>query len=171
MFALPSPEFLRDDFLIMLSRNQRTIFQICLHFTDCQPDNIRDLYQEIARTLWEAWPNFRGESAVDTWVRRIALNVAVNEMRSLAKRPQFVPLEDWMYDTIADEMHKAPPNYFRLMEHLDPDERVLVYLRLEKYQMSEIAEILSISEDAVKQRYRRLRQKIDIIKQKEFNDI
>ena len=91
-------------FLDMLGRSQRSIFQICLHFTDRRPDSIRDLYQEIVCTLWEAWPRFRGESNTDTWVHRIALNVAVSEIRSHARQPRFVPLEDWMYDTVADEV-------------------------------------------------------------------
>ena len=122
LFALLRPDALRDDdnteFLDMLNRSQRTIFQICLHYTDRSPDAIRDLYQEIVCNLWESWPNFRGDSNTDTWVRRVALNVAVTEIRRHARQPRFVPLEDWMYDTISEEIDKAPPDYFRLISAL-----------------------------------------------------
>ena len=157
-------------FLEMLGRSQRSIFQICLHFTDRRPDSIRDLYQEIVCTLWEAWPRFRGESSADTWVHRIALNVAVDEVRSHARQPRFVPLEDWMYDTVADEVDKAPPDYYRIMDALEPDERALVYLRLSRMSVRDIAETFSITEAAAKQRLYRLRQKIDKLKQQEYDE-
>lgn len=174
LFALFSPHSVRDDeegaFLDMLGRSQRSIFQICLHFTDRRPDSIRDLYQEIVCTLWEAWPKFKGRSATDTWVHRIALNVAVDEIRSHARQPRFVPLEDWMYDTIAEEIDKAPPDYFRIIDDLEPDERALIYLRLNRLSISDIAEIFSSTEAAVKQRLYRLRQKIDKLKQQEYDE-
>ncbi len=157
-------------FLDMLGRSQRSIFQICLHFTDRRSDSIRDLYQEIVCTLWEAWPKFRGESSADTWVHRIALNVAVSEIRSHARQPRFVPLEDWMYDTVADEVDKAPPDYYRIMDDLEPDERALIYLRLSRHSVRDIAETFSLTEAAVKQRLYRIRKKIDLIKQREYDE-
>lgn len=173
LFALFRSDALRDDnnteFLDMFNRSQRTIFQICLHYTDQSPDAIRDLYQEIACNLWEAWPRFRGDSNTDTWVRRVALNVAVTEIRRHAKQPRFVPLEDWMYDTISEEIDKAPPDYFRLISALEPDERALLYLRLEHLSIRDIAETLSTTESAVKQRLYRLRQHIDTLKQ-QYNE-
>ena len=162
---LSSSRLSEKKFLDMLNRSQRTIFQICLHYTDRSPDAIRDLYQEIVCNLWESWPNFRGDSSTDTWVRRVSLNVAVTEIRRHAKQPRFVPLEDWMYDTISEEIDKAPPDYFRLISALEPDERALLYLRLEHLSIRDIAETLSTTEAAVKQRLYRLRQHIDKLKQ------
>ena len=167
---LSSSRLSEKKFLDMLNRSQRTIFQICLHYTDRSPDAIRDLYQEIVCNLWESWPNFRGDSSTDTWVRRVSLNVAVTEIRRHAKQPRFVPLEDWMYDTISEEIDKAPPDYFRLISALDPDERALLYFRLEKLSIRDIAETLSTTEAAVKQRLYRLRQHIDTLKQKQYNE-
>lgn len=171
LFALLRPDALRDDnnreFLDMFNRSQRTIFQICLHYTDRSPDAIRDLYQEIACNLWEAWPRFRGDSNTDTWVRRIALNVAVTEVRNHIKQLRFVPLEDWMYDTIADQETFAPPDYYRLLSLLEPDERALLYLRLDHLSIRNIADTLHRTEAAVKQVLYRLRKKIDTLKQQD----
>lgn len=171
LFALLRPDSLRDDnnreFLDMLSRSQRTVFKICLHFTDRSPDSIRDLYQEIACNLWEAWPRFRGDSSTDTWVRRIALNVAVTEVRNHVRQPRFVPLEDGMYDTIADQESAAPPDYYHLLTLLEPDERALLYLRLDQLSIRDIADTLHRTEAAVKQDLYRLRKKIDTLKQRD----
>ena len=46
----------------MLARCERTLFKVCLLYTNWQPDNVRDMYQDIVCNLWQAWPNFRHES-------------------------------------------------------------------------------------------------------------
>ena len=158
-----------SEFLEMFTNSQRTIFQICFHFTDRQPDSIRDLYQEIAAALWESWPSFRHKCSTNTWVRRIALNTAVTEIRHQKRKPSFVPFEDWMYDSIADEASAAPPDYYRLISALDPDDRAFLYLRLDGLSNSEIAETLSTTEAAVKQKFYRLRHIIDTLKS-QLND-
>ena len=153
------------EFLVLLNQSQRTIFNICLHFTDRKPENINDLYQEIVRTLWEAWPKFKSDSATNTWVHRIAINVAVSEFRSHSRRPRFVPLENWMYDKIAEESERAAPDYHRIINDLDADENALLFLILNKPNIHEIAESLSTTEAAIKQDLYRLRKHINTLKQ------
>ena len=43
-----------EQFLEMLARCERTVFKVCLFYTDRQPDNVRDMYQDIVCNLWEA---------------------------------------------------------------------------------------------------------------------
>ena len=51
-----------SEFMEMLARCERTLFKVCLFYTDRQPDNVRDMYQDIVCNLWQAWPSFRHES-------------------------------------------------------------------------------------------------------------
>lgn len=69
-----------------------------------------------------------------------------------------------MYDTIADPETAVPPDYYRLLSALEPDERALIYFRLEHLSIREIAQTLSTTEAAVKQRLYRLRQKLNDLK-------
>lgn len=154
----------KSEFIEMLINSRLTIIQICLLYTDRQPDSIRDLYQEIVCTLWEAWPEFRSDSAANTWVRRIALNVAVTQYRGNKRRPVTVPLEKWMYDTIAEEIEESPPDYFRILDSLEPDEQALIFFRLKGLSYLEMADIFNTSESAIKQRLYRLRKHLDILK-------
>lgn len=158
------------EFLEMLNRSQRSIFQICLHFTDCQCDSVCDLYQEIACALWQSWPSFRGQSNTDTWVRRVALNVAVGEIRRRTRQPHFLPLESWIYESVAEEIDKAPPDYYRLITALGAEERALLYLRLDRLPLCDIAAIFGTTEAAIKQRFYRLRQKINNLKEEQENE-
>ena len=75
-----------------------------------------------------------------------------------------------MYDTVAEEVDKAPPDYLRIVDALEPDERALIYLRLSRMSVRDIAETFSITEAAAKQRLYRLRQKIDKLKQQEYDE-
>ena len=151
-------------FLEMLRGNQGSIFMICLHFTDRHSDSIHDMYQDIVCALWEAWPNFEGKSSSNTWVNRIALSVAAGAVRAEKKRPDCVPLQPWMFDTIAEESEKSPPDYYRIIEEMKPDDRILLYLILRRIPNSEIADILDTTESAIRKRLSRLRETIDLSK-------
>jgi hypothetical protein len=41
----------------MLARCERTLFKVCLFYTDRQPDNVRDMYQDIVCNLCESKEN------------------------------------------------------------------------------------------------------------------
>lgn len=47
-----------------------------------------DLTQEAFVRAWQALPAFRFESAVSTWLHRLAVNTALMELRSRRSRPQ-----------------------------------------------------------------------------------
>lgn len=154
------------EFLKMLRECEGTLMKVCLYFTDRSRDDFRDLYQEIACTLWEAWPTFRGESDLNTWVTRIALNVAGQEIRKRKRLPQFVELDESFYDTLADEATGL--RYHRLYDLIDrlddDDERKLLFLYLDRKRLREIAEITGTTETAVKQKLYRIKQKLNDLK-------
>ena len=79
-------ERLQKDFLEMLNQCQGIVMKVCLCFTDRQPANIDDLYQDIVSELWTSYPRFRQESKPSTWVYAVALNTAL--MRHRPPRPQ-----------------------------------------------------------------------------------
>lgn len=163
----------QQEFLEVLQQNQLTLLQICCHYTDRTPERINDLYQEIACNLWESWHSFRGECSTTTWVRRVALNVAISQHRQLARQPQFEPLTNEILETVADGSIRSedpPPNYYAIIDRLDPDERALLYLRLDRCSIKEIAQTLLISEAAVKQRFYRIRIKLDNLNKKSNNN-
>ena len=156
----------QTEFLQRLRHCEGTLTKVCLYFTDRRRDDFRDLYQEIACTLWEAWPTFRGESDLNTWVTRIALNVAGQEIRKRKRLPQFVELDESFYDTLADEATDI--RYHRLYDLIDrlddDDERKLLFLYLDRKRLREIAEITGTTETAVKQKLYRIRQQLIEIK-------
>src|SRR5215468_480987 len=82
------------------------------------PHDREDLFQEIATQVWRSIPSFRGESAVTTWLYRVALNCALAWNRERKKHPEQRELDgiehilhdsqepqdprlDWLYEQIA----------------------------------------------------------------------
>ena len=45
----------------MLRNMDSIIYRICFAFTNRQPDNVDDLYQEITCKLWKGWLGYRGQ--------------------------------------------------------------------------------------------------------------
>jgi RNA polymerase sigma-70 factor (ECF subfamily) len=110
-----------------------------------------DLFQEIALQLWHSVDAYRGDSAVGTWVYRVALNTALAWGRREGKHgrgrqefeaatalliapPARDPRIDWIYDRIAE---------------LDPLNRSLALLMLDGFSYRDMSRILGLSESNV----------------------
>lgn len=151
------------EFEQMLRRSRSILYRICLAFTDRQPCNIDDLYQEIVCNLWRGWPQFRNDCDPSTWVYRVALNTAGMELRrqKRADRPDIIPIDDRLRDSLAGEA--ADPlieELYRLIDQLPDDEKKLIFLYIDHLSHAQIAAIAGTSEDAVKHRIHRIKKKL-----------
>lgn len=152
----------KTEFLQMLRQCEGTLAKVCLYFGHRTPETLHDLYQEIVCTLWEAWPSFRGNSNTNTWVMRVALNVAGQEARKRKRMPQFVELDESLFTDLADQATDLRYHQlYTLIDHLDnDDDRKLIFLYLDRHRLREIAEMTGTTEAAVKQKLYRIKQKL-----------
>ena len=70
------------EFLEMLRRCSNIMFRVCYMFTDRKPESIKDLYQDIVADAWVGYGSFRNKSAETTWIYRVALNRALQNIRT-----------------------------------------------------------------------------------------
>jgi RNA polymerase sigma-70 factor (ECF subfamily) len=159
----------QTEFLQMLSQCEGILIKVCRYFTRRRPCDFRDLYQEIVCTLWELWPTFRGESKPSTWVTRIALNVAGQEIRKRKRMPLFVEYDAAIHDILSDEATDLRyQSLYRLIDNLQDDyDRKLLFLYIDCHTLREIADITGTTEAAVKQRLYRIRQQLLEMKQQD----
>ena len=80
-----------NEFIALLRQHERVIYKVCSFYTSEQ-FTLDDLYQETVGNLWRAYDTFRGESAVSTWIYRIALNTCITSLRRNGRRPKSVSL-------------------------------------------------------------------------------
>lgn len=154
-------------FLEMLYRSDSTIFKVCLMFTDRDPENVKDMYQDIVCSLWESWPNFRGQSKENTWVYSIAFNTAVSQVRHRSLSPMFTRLDDETYSRLAEESQNSlVERLYEFIDCLSPDEKTILLLYLDRVPAREMGLTLGITEAAVNHRIERIKNKLKNLNQK-----
>ena len=162
----------REEFLQMLRNSEGIIFKVCHAFSERQTD-IDDLYQDIAYNLWRAWPRYRHESDISTWVYTVARNTAVSHYRTLhrSSRPKFVTLEEDMCSQLNEESdNEQVVMLYEMIEHLPVTDRNIILLYLGHYTEKEIAQIVGKSAAAVKQQINRIKNKLRKQYEKNFKN-
>lgn len=147
-------------FLKMVDKNQGIIHKVCKMYRDTREDQ-EDLFQEIILQLWKAYPKFRNESKVSTWMYRIALNTAIATFRKNKIALEFkesIPIDD--HSTQTKEPSENEERLFEAIRALNKAERAFIALYLEDYSHREIAEIMGITENYVGVKISRIKEKI-----------
>ena len=157
-----------------LSLHKGLIFKVVHAYAFTAHDR-EDLFQEIATQLWNSIPRFRAESAVATWLYRVALNTALNWSRKEQKhRDRTQPLDGeepalmetsrakdrrlgWLYEQIGQ------------FDHVD---RSLTLLLLDGCSYREMAETLGISESYVGVKINRIKTHLtNLTKEEEHHGV
>jgi RNA polymerase sigma-70 factor (ECF subfamily) len=155
-------------FLEMLRRCDSTIFKVCLMFTDRDPENIKNMYQDIVCALWESWPSFKGHSKENTWVYSVAFNTAVSQVRRQSISPMFNRLNDDTYNNLAEESQNSiVERLYELTDRLSPDEKTIILLYLDRVPAREMGQTLGITEAAVNHRIERIKNKLKYLNENE----
>lgn len=149
-----------QEFVSLIEEHKRIIYKVCcIYATD--KEHLSDLYQETVMNLWGAYPKFRGESAVSTWIYRISLNTCISFLRKSGRRVVSIPLPVNL-EAIAEEDDKVSRlrELYRMINLLGKLERALILLWLEERSYQEIADIIGISKQNVGVRLNRIKEKL-----------
>jgi RNA polymerase sigma-70 factor, ECF subfamily len=162
--------------LLVLKYQHKIISVVHRYMRD--PADVNDVVQEAFIKAYRALPNFRGESAFYTWMYRIAINTAKNDLISKGRRPPSsdVDVEDAEYYGGNENLHDVDTpenNLFRdelqtavqnVIQSLPDDLRTAVTLReMDGLSYEEIAEIMECPVGTVRSRIFRAREAIDKI--------
>lgn len=127
-------------------------------------EDAEDLTQEVFVKVFEKLGSFRGESTLGAWIKRIAVNTALNYLRT-ANRLQVVTLEGQATPT-ADEQavdeaaweHDIRRIHTAIGELPDGCRAVFCLHLLEGYRHQDVAQMLNITESTSKTQYMRARR-------------
>ena len=152
---------LEKEFLTMIEAQKRTIYKVCYIYANDQ-DDLNDLYQETVLNLWKSFPRYRGDSTLNTWVYRIAMNTCITFLRRSNARPQIVPMTANVASMAAEDNETAGQlrELYRLISQLGELERALILLWLEERSYEEIADILGITKTNVAVKLNRTKEKL-----------
>jgi len=153
-------------FRLLVDRHESRVAATAIGMLGPGPD-AEDVGQETFIRFYDALDRFRGESAVGTYLTRIAINLSLNAI----KRRKWCRMRFWSLDeeeeerrppepsvdgrAVVDEMaHKQVVD--AAIQQLKPDHRAVVVLRMiEGYSTRETAELLEIAEGTVLSRLSR----------------
>ncbi len=156
----------------LVSRYENKVYRLAIKLTRNET-LAEEVMQEVFLKIYEKIGTFRGESALSSWIYRIAANACFAKL-NLEKRHQHADLEEAMPQAeIAllerqDSTPEAPDRPLltnealsvisRAIERLPEDFRIVLTLRdVEGMSNEEVARVLELSVPAVKSRLHRAR--------------
>ncbi|MCG8697881.1 MAG: RNA polymerase sigma factor [Bacteroidales bacterium] len=150
-------------FIDTINENAAILHKIGCMYCDTNEDR-EDLKQEILFQLWKSFPKFKGQSAVSTWIYRVALNTAITflkkEQRDISKIEPCPVLmlvnnneEDEQLTERLSAMHQA-------IGKLSNVDKALVTLYLENKSYEEISEIMGISQVNARVKLNRIKERL-----------
>ncbi|MDH5241405.1 MAG: RNA polymerase sigma factor [Gammaproteobacteria bacterium] len=143
------------DFHEAISARSDRWYSACLKITR-NPDMAADAVQDALLSAWNKRHQFEQTARLDTWIHRIAINAALNQIRK--NRPgMFEALESDIESDLATphralEEHELESDLARSLARLTEFERVCFVLKhLEQWRSTEISAELRVNEGRVKQ--------------------
>ena len=150
-------------FEVLYRRHAARVHGVVLRLAGWQHARAEDLVQEAFIRAWQALPGWRGEAAFGTWLHRLAVNVALMDLRARRSRPVLDGDDDDALESLpaADAAGHGPGlalDLERAVAGLPPRARaVLVLHDVEGWTHGEIAAALDMAEGSSKSQLHRAR--------------
>lgn len=157
-----------EKFNQLVAENSERIKRICSYYNSNVHDQ-QDMYQEILVNIWKTLDNFKGKSAISTWIYRIAVNVSLTYTGKAFKRMQLTVNSDHIHlnSLLDDESLEEKKMEEEQLEILDQElnllsviDKTLISLVLEGLSMKEISDVIGISESNVKVKIHRIKAQL-----------
>ncbi|MGV2496728.1 RNA polymerase sigma factor [Pelagerythrobacter aerophilus] len=154
-----------------IEAHKAILFKVARAYGSTHADR-EDLFQEIALQVWHSVAAFRGDSAVATWIYRVALNTALAWSRK--ERKHGTGRQDF---DAATALLVAPPDrdprlewIYRQIAELDEVNRSLALLMLDGFSYRDMSQILGLGESNVGVRINRIKAALTARLAKEQTD-
>ncbi len=152
----------KEAYISAIRENQDLIIKVASLYTNTKEDR-NDLVQEIRYQLWKSFDSFQQRSAIRTWMYRVAMNVAIYQLKIDKRKITAVPLEEnlvALHSTDDDDYEEKWHLLKSRIHQLNLLEKGLLLLYLENRSYEEIAQITGISASNVGTRISRIKEKL-----------
>ena len=140
------------------------VFRLCLGYVN-DKDLAKDMTQETFIQVWKNLEKFRNESAIGTWIFRIASNICLRQIERITKMGK-TELPFQVEDKKDDHINEQVELLYKCISMLEEGDRLIISLVLEDLPQKEIASITGISEGNIRVKIHRIKQTLTQL----FND-
>ena len=155
-----------DAFGELFRRHRDRLWAVALR-TLCDPEEAADALQDAMVSAFRRAGDFRGESAVTTWLHRIVVNASLDRLRRRAARPALSTGDEQAFEAlVTQDGDPTRSTDTRLdvnaaLRMLSPDQRAaLVVVDMLGFGVADAAIILDTSPGTVKSRCARARARL-----------
>src|SRR5579859_7726062 len=156
-----------DAFGVLFRRHSGRLWAVALRVT-CDPDDAADALQEAMIAAFRRAGDFRGDSAVTTWLHRIVVNASLDLLRRRGSRtvnwsgdPDELPVPEGRHGVDTASRTDSRLDVDAALRMLPPPQRAaLVLVDMLGYPVSDAAVVLGVSEGTVKSRCARGRVRL-----------
>ena len=169
-------ENVEQEFLSVIREYERVIYKVCYLYTTPNA-TLNDLYQEVVLNIWKAFPKFRRECKISTWIYRIALNTCISFIRKEKNIPEIVTLTSFIRKeknipeivTLTQEADRSEEDdetqamlrqLYQMINRLGQLEKSIILLYLEEKSYEEISEITGLTVTNVATKLNRIKDKL-----------
>ena len=159
-----------EKFNQIVAENGERIKRICSYYNS-NSDDQKDMFQEVLVNIWKSLDSFRGDSAISTWIYRIAVNTSLTFTGKYYSRMKLIINcntqnlnavfdEDSLYaKQIQEEQFDRLQTELNMLSVID---KSLISLMLEGLTMKEIANVIGITEANVKVKIHRIKTQLKV---------
>ncbi|WP_251205147.1 RNA polymerase sigma factor [Acetatifactor aquisgranensis] len=134
------------------------LYRICIVML-CNEQDVQDAIQDTFCRYLEKRPDFHDEEHRKAWLIRVATNICRDMMRFRIRHPK-VSIDELEDKIVIPEQKET----LRELLELPVKQKTVIYLYyVEGYHIREIADILGITEGAVKMRLRRGKEQMRLL--------
>ncbi len=121
-----------------------------------------DLFQDIVLQLWRAYPSFKGQAKVSTWIYRVAINNAITRLRKETRREKYTGLDEEAFLVAAEEDHSGERlgQMYQAIKKLSEVDRAVTLLYMDNCSYKDISDIMGLSESNVGFKLNKIKTKL-----------
>ncbi|MCG6186817.1 RNA polymerase sigma factor [Maribellus maritimus] len=157
-----------EKFNAIVAENSTRIRNICRYYNS-NGEEQKDMYQEVLVNIWKSLDSFRGDSALSTWVYRVAVNTSLTYTGKAFRHMKLMVNGDTknLNSVLDDEDLKEKLEQEDQLDKLQTElnqlsviDKALISLMLEGLSMKEIADVIGITEPNVKVKIHRVKTQL-----------
>jgi RNA polymerase sigma-70 factor (ECF subfamily) len=149
------------DFECLVREHSGRIRQIARRFA--ANGAVDDLVQDILTRLWRSYASFRGDSKVESWIYRVALNAAMTHLSETTKaRTLRTAMSTQLAATVETPGSAGPADILSdFLSRLGDVDASILMMYMDGLTAEEISGVLGISSNAINVRINRMKQKFN----------